>query len=144
MTKKSYIVTVDLDEMVGEFHTEKSARIVLERILTDRISHYNPVVSLAPDSLQPVNNAWIVDPDRLIFSSYSVAADALRDILSVIRKDGLATIREYYDFIGVQSTNFSDNYWGWTSSKDCTIRVLNDGRFQIVLPTPTHLTEKGK
>lgn len=46
MTRKriQLIVSVDLDNMVGTFFSEESARDVVERILMDRIEHYNPTV----------------------------------------------------------------------------------------------------
>lgn len=42
------IVSVDLDNMVGTFFSEESARDVVEKILIDRIEHYNPTVLIAP------------------------------------------------------------------------------------------------
>ena len=46
MTRKriQLTVSVDLDNMVGTFFTEESARDVVEKILMDRIEHYNPTV----------------------------------------------------------------------------------------------------
>lgn len=54
--RKAFLVCVDLDPTPGAFHTEKSAEEFLGTILQDRIPHYNPVVSLAPENLQPLSN----------------------------------------------------------------------------------------
>lgn len=56
MTRKAFIVYVDLDPVPGTFHSQESAQNVIRGILNDRISHYNPMVSLAPTDLQPDNN----------------------------------------------------------------------------------------
>jgi ACT domain-containing protein len=41
----TFTVTVDLDPMQGTFHTAVSAQESVQTILSQRISHYNPVVT---------------------------------------------------------------------------------------------------
>jgi hypothetical protein len=42
----SLIVTVELDDVPGEFHTPESAERVIQIILENAIPHYNPEVEL--------------------------------------------------------------------------------------------------
>lgn len=53
MTRKAFVVYVDLDDIPGVMHTQESAQNALNGILQRTIPHYNPVVSLAPAELQP-------------------------------------------------------------------------------------------
>lgn len=53
--RKAFLVYVDLDEMPGAMHSKESAQNAIRGILYDRIPHYNPTVSLAPASLQPLD-----------------------------------------------------------------------------------------
>jgi hypothetical protein len=48
MRKARLLVVVDLDEVPGTMHTVESAQQVTQNVLFQRMSHYNPVVSLAP------------------------------------------------------------------------------------------------
>jgi hypothetical protein len=41
----TFTVTVDLDPMPGTFHTAVSAQECVQTILSQRIAHYNPVVT---------------------------------------------------------------------------------------------------
>jgi hypothetical protein len=57
MTRKAFVVYVNLDPVPGTFHTQESAQNVIRGILEDRLPEsYNPMVSLAPAELQPENN----------------------------------------------------------------------------------------
>lgn len=50
------LVYVDLDPVPGgAFSDEKSALDCTADILDQRVGHYNPIVSFAPDELQPPN-----------------------------------------------------------------------------------------
>ena len=40
------IVTVDLDEIPGAFHTAESAKEIVQWILKERIGHYSPEVEI--------------------------------------------------------------------------------------------------
>lgn len=51
MRKARLLVVVDLDEMPGTMHTLESAEQVVQNVLYQRMSHYNPAVSLAPAPL---------------------------------------------------------------------------------------------
>ena len=53
--RKAYVVYVDLDPMPGAMHTQESGQNIISSVLSDRIGHYNPIVSLAPSYLQPEN-----------------------------------------------------------------------------------------
>lgn len=57
--RKAYVVYVDLDDVPGDFHSQESAQNVLNAILRDRIPQYNPMVSLAPEELQPTMDVAI-------------------------------------------------------------------------------------
>lgn len=48
MRKARLIVVVDLDAMPGTMHTPESAQQVVQNVLFQRMSHYNPVAHLAP------------------------------------------------------------------------------------------------
>lgn len=51
------LVYVDLDPVPGgAFSDEDSALKLTADILDQRIGHYNPIVSFAPDSFQPLNS----------------------------------------------------------------------------------------
>lgn len=43
-------IDVDLDPVPGTFHTPESARDTVERILVERIPHYNPAATLKQES----------------------------------------------------------------------------------------------
>lgn len=49
----SFIAFVDLDPNPGSMHSQKSAQNIIRFSLTNRIGHYNPIVSLAPEHMQP-------------------------------------------------------------------------------------------
>ena len=53
MKRAAFVVYVDLDSIPGTMHTKESAQNVVRGILMDRIPHYHPIVSLAPEELQP-------------------------------------------------------------------------------------------
>jgi hypothetical protein len=48
-----FILFVDLDPTPGIFHSSQSAQNAIRNLLVERIPHYNPMVSLAPEHLQP-------------------------------------------------------------------------------------------
>lgn len=48
-----FIINVDLDPIPGVFHTQESAQDLLQWIFTENISHYSPIISMAPASIQP-------------------------------------------------------------------------------------------
>jgi hypothetical protein len=54
LTRRAFLIYVDLDPTPGPFHTSRSAWEALTRILRDSIGDYNPVVALASDEI-PVN-----------------------------------------------------------------------------------------
>lgn len=51
----SFVVDVDLDPVPGTMHTPESAQAVIRNVLYQRMSHYNPVVSLASEDLHDNN-----------------------------------------------------------------------------------------
>ena len=53
--RKAFVVYVDLDPVPSAMHTQESVQTVLGWILRKEIPHYNPVVSLAPSTLQPLS-----------------------------------------------------------------------------------------
>lgn len=48
-----FMILVDLDPLPGSFHTQESAQNWVGLTLRRAIPHYNPIVSLAPASVQP-------------------------------------------------------------------------------------------
>ena len=50
--RKVFIVEVDLDPIAGDMSTIDRAREALQQILDDRISHYNPSVTVASNEMQ--------------------------------------------------------------------------------------------
>lgn len=53
--RKAFLVFVDLDPVPGTMNTPESATFALENILRSMIPHYNPHVTLAPESDQPIS-----------------------------------------------------------------------------------------
>lgn len=53
-TRRAFVVYVDLDPVPGTFHSQESAQNSIRGILLRAIPHYNPMVSLAPDHMQPL------------------------------------------------------------------------------------------
>ena len=45
MPRERFIVEVDLDSFPGTFHTKESALEIIQKILDQRIGHYNPEVT---------------------------------------------------------------------------------------------------
>lgn len=73
MTRKAFVVYVDLDDVPGEFHTQESALHALRNVLRNTIGHYNPMVSLAPETLQPE----IVDAEAVVEDGKIVLKESL-------------------------------------------------------------------
>lgn len=53
MTRKAFLVTIDLDPTYGSMHTPENVQANLYGLLDNLLGHYNPTVTLAPDELQP-------------------------------------------------------------------------------------------
>lgn len=60
------LVYVDLDPIPGAFHTERSARDQVAGILDHMVGLYNPIVSYAPDDVQPPNRPKPIDDSQEI------------------------------------------------------------------------------
>ncbi len=59
------IVYLDLDPVPGPFHTDESAKNNIQGILETYIDHYNPMVSHAPDDIQPyLHNVTVLPSDN--------------------------------------------------------------------------------
>lgn len=54
--RPAFIVSVDLDPMLGTMHTKESAQHVVRNILFQRMRDYNPTVSIAPADILPHDN----------------------------------------------------------------------------------------
>lgn len=57
-----FVIYVDLDSVPGAFHTQESAQNIIRNLFCESIPHYNPIISLAPASIQPKN---IVEESRV-------------------------------------------------------------------------------
>lgn len=55
-TRKAFVVYIDLDEVPGVMYSQESAQNVIRQVLQDRLSPYNPTVSLAPAAMQPMRS----------------------------------------------------------------------------------------
>jgi hypothetical protein len=55
-TRVAVLIYVDLDSVPGTFYSQESAQNVLRAILNQHFSRYCPMVSLAPDDLQPARS----------------------------------------------------------------------------------------
>lgn len=49
MARETFTVDVDLDPILGAFHTKEDAKRILQSILDQRIPHYKPIVRIAQE-----------------------------------------------------------------------------------------------
>lgn len=142
----AFVVYVDLDPMPGTFHSKESAQNVLRNIIHQRISHYNPTISLAPASVQPeIVKDDAVHVDRLFFNNHVTARYVYDLVLSTISRDSYVTVAELYVFASLpgdpyKTAPFSRNgYWGWDNSNDIGLEQVSD-EYVLVLPPPIRLS----
>lgn len=61
------------------------------------------------------------------------AIDVLNGLKDQIREYGAARLADYYDLMGVVSTNYTNNEWGWTDLSTARIQAVRNG-YIIKLP----------
>lgn len=154
MTKKTFLVTVELDGTgFGTFGTALSAKQALQGILNDRLPiAYKPVVEFVPEESTPVEELGlpargVVDPETLKIPTKVQAWSTLDWMARAILDVGNVSIAELYQLISPNhEIHYSDHYFGWVSGnpEGFTVHKSGDG-YVLVLPDPISLTEeKGK
>lgn len=69
-----------------------------------------------------------------IFQNRGEAEDVLEQIQALIEQYKVATVADYYDFIGV-TNDFVDNKWGWADLRGASINMVHGGHL-LRLPKP--------
>ena len=76
------------------------------------------------------------------FENYSIsnrgeAEEVIRELLNIARRyDGVVSVADFYDLLGVEDGNYTNNRYGWTERdiSDSYVKPARDGGFYIVLP----------
>jgi hypothetical protein len=76
----------------------------------------------------------------VVFQSSSDTEDILRGLVDKIAKQGVVSVAEYYDLVGMQSL-YMDNQWGWRDLNTVITLQIKDG-FVLKLPSPILLTQE--
>jgi DNA-binding XRE family transcriptional regulator len=66
-------VYVDLDPIMGSFHTAESAQHTIRNLLNRSIPHYNPLVSIESYDMQSFGSILISSRDRVGMSQETLA-----------------------------------------------------------------------
>lgn len=72
-----------------------------------------------------------------IFQNRGDAEDVLEKLMALIEEYKIATVADYYEFVGV-SNEFVDNKWGWTDLRGASIAMVHGGHL-LRLPKPIPL-----
>lgn len=70
-----------------------------------------------------------------IFDSRGEAEDVLDQLQTLIEQYKVATVADFYDFLGVSSA-FVDNKWGWADLRGASVIMVHGGHL-LRLPKPT-------
>jgi hypothetical protein len=70
-----------------------------------------------------------------IFDSRGEAEDVLDQLQALIEAYKVATVADFYDFLGVSSA-FVDNKWGWSDLRGAAVVMVHGGHL-LRLPKPT-------
>lgn len=73
----------------------------------------------------------------VIFKERGEAEDVLDQLQALIEAYKVATVADYYDFIGI-TNDFVDNKWGWSDLRGATILMVHGGHL-LRLPKPIAL-----
>jgi hypothetical protein len=118
----------------------------LRNIIRDRIPHYNPMVSLAPASIQPeIVKDEPIHVKRLHFTNHVTGQYVLNAVFDTIRRESFITVGELYIFASVPGSAdltapmSRNGYWGWDNSKQIGLEQVDDG-YLLVLPPPIRLS----
>lgn len=74
--------------------------------------------------------------DDLVFSSRRDAEEIRDHLVDIIAEYGSASISDLYDAVEIDSTNFTDDKYGWTSLRNAVIVPNRRGGFILELPKP--------
>ena len=90
----------------------------------------------------PVRNAELAQRSRqrfddILMESRIDAEEVLSGLVEIIEMYGQATVSDFYDLVGMEST-FADNKYGWTNLSRATVNRVRDG-YIVVLPKPLEL-----
>lgn len=140
--RAAFLVYLNLDPVPGEMHTKESAESILQAVVNDRLSHYNPHVSLAPASIPTT----IEDPQKipradLTFFSRRQVKQTYNQITDIIDEDGHASVLDLYRITGrrLPSHFRRPHYWGWDVISQFGFEKVDDG-YLLVLPQIKHLS----
>lgn len=81
------------------------------------------------------------DFDEIILNSRGEAEMVLQGLKNQIQKYGAATVSDLYDLVG-QSTQFTDNNWGWFSLAGSTVDRAGRQGYLLTLPAPEPLNKQ--
>lgn len=73
-----------------------------------------------------------------VFDTRQEAQDALDNLQAALEEYGVVTVADVYDVLGITSSDFSDNNWGWYDLKGARVGRGTFG-FNINLPDPLPL-----
>ena len=65
--------------------------------------------------------------EPVIFSTNREAMDVLAELNDEIKQNGFVRVADFYNITGYDDIQHVDNYFGWESVNDCTIRHTRDG-----------------
>ena len=102
------------------------------RVLYDQFSNGNRVS--APRS----NGRSVYDVSDAIFEDRGTAELVLDQLLDFIDRYKEATVHDFYDACGITTTNYNDNYYGWTDLRGAIVTRARGG-WVINLPEPQQL-----
>lgn len=133
-TRITFPVSVNLDAIPGTFHTEDSAREVLQRILHQSIDHYHPVVHDVPRggrvsvTFDRYNVNW---HDNVTYTDVFIKA-SMSYMNALLHTQGYVFLNEVYETLGLPKTR-NGATTGWISEPIVWDTELHDGFIQIVL-----------
>lgn len=74
--------------------------------------------------------------EDLIFSSRRDAEEIRDHLVDMITEYGAVSIADLYDAVEIDSTNFTDDKYGWTSLRNAVITSARGGGYLLELPKP--------
>ena len=77
--------------------------------------------------------------DDYVLPSKRDAENVLDELVESTMRYGLATVKDFYDAIGEQST-YMDSAWGWYDLGSAAVERVHNG-YVVVLPKPRHIED---
>lgn len=81
----------------------------------------------------------VLEYDEILFETWEKAEEVRLDLLETVKKSGVATVAELYEFSGLKTDNYMHNKWGWANLTGTMVKAVYDNgdrRFMIKLPKP--------